>query len=441
MTKTTFRALTSILAIIGLTLTFQNCGQMESARNRLSDEARKGLIKPAFKTSPFEENVSPQYNEGGDTVSVVPGAVQLVTPTGTSQVVTSETTCQIHTPGLDAFRDSIKTKAPAADQDVQTGELNGCQAGLVRFSAAAVDNNGQIVAAKTINGYNSARVGLYCPFKADTIGLLARYFVGRGIRGGKIARTYLCTAATDPQTCNPTSVGFIGGLEYGKYGRTYRISNLDGVNDAKTGVDSDDIVSKLILPNNVTYTGMDVCNKVALWSPLVIESKMGQHIRTLDPRTTNTLFDLSGNGVKNRISCVQNGAFLALPDDQGRILNINQLFGNNTVGPDGQLSVNGFVALGKHDRKIYDEDYGIISPLDPVWNRLRLWEDRNCDGTAQPEEISGLDKWNITAIRWADYINILDIDPYGNQTRQRDFVHVGRYENLRIFDLWFREYQ
>ena len=73
--------------------------------------------------------------------------------------------------------------------------------------------------------------------------------------------------------------------------------------------------------------------------------------------------------------------------------------------------------------------------------KLRLWEDRNCDGVAQAEEVFRLEKWNITAIRWYDYLDMMDIDPYGNQTRQRDIVHVGRDSHLRIFDLWFREYQ
>lgn len=439
MNKKSLRALSLIAISASVGMIFQNCGRMQSANKKLDAKTMETLNKPVFKTSPFEEYGSTPTDEVQDVISSAPGAVQLVTPTGTSQVVTSETTCQIHTPGLDALRDSIKNKAPLADQDTQTGELNGCQAGLIRFSAAAADENGQIVTAKKINGYNGARVGLYCPYKTDTIGLLVRFFIMRGIRGGKIAKTYLCTYGTDPQTCSPSSPGFIGGFEYGKYGRAGRISNVDGVADAKQKVDSDDLVAKLLLPNNMTYTGFDVCNKVALWSPLVIEKEFGKNIKTLDPRSTNTQFDLTGNGVKNKISCVQNGAFLTLPDEQGRILNINQLFGNNTVGPDGRTASNGFTALGKHDHKVYDPDYGMITPADAIWSRLRLWEDKNCDGTAQVDEVFTLDKWNITSIRWSDYVDMMDIDPYGNQTRQRDVVHVGRNQYLRIFDLWFRE--
>jgi hypothetical protein len=81
----------------------------------------------------------------------------------------------------------------------------------------------------------------------------------------------------------------------------------------------------------------------------------------------------------------------------------------------------------------------MITPNDEIWNRLRLWEDKNCDGSAQQDEVFSLAKWNITAIRWSDFVDMMDIDPYGNQTRQRDVVHVGRNQYLRIFDLWFRE--
>jgi hypothetical protein len=427
----------AILASVVLTTTFQNCGALRASKAKLSSSEQQALIKPMFATSSF--STESEFEVAGTTddgVSTVPGTVQLINPE--TPVIDGEV-CQVHNPTLNAFRDAIKTKAAAADQSVTIGELNGCEAGLIRFSAATVDQNGQLIKARKIDGYNQAHVGLYCPGYKETLGLLLRKFQNSGIRSKNAKTVHLCTFATDPATCTPTSPGYIAGVEYGQYGLQHRISNVNGNKDSKMAVDTKDIVAKIILPGG-TFGTLDSCNKVALWSPLIIEKKFGANVKTLNPAQTQTWFDLSGTGVKNRISCVQNGAYVVLPDANGNVVNINNLFGNNTVGPDGRKSANGFEALGKHDEKYQmDPDYGVISPANRVWSHLRLWEDGNCDGVAQANEIQKLEAWGLTAIRWIDHVEMIDVDRYGNRTLQRNIAYTigGR---LRVFDIWFRDY-
>jgi hypothetical protein len=435
------------LILMTVTMAFQNCSGFRATKGRQLDaQTKQELVKPMFHASPFGE-----YSPGTSTVdaassstegeftSTTEGTVTLINP---DQPVLDDNVCQVHTPAFNGIRDAIKSKAAAADQSVTIGELNGCEAGLVKFSAAAYDANGVLVKAALSPSYQKARIGVYCPGYDELLGLLLRRFVASGFRGPKIKTTHICTSTTVPATCNPTSPGYIFGVEYGKYGHQFRISNIDGEKDAKLNVDSDDIVAKIYLTGGVTYSSLDVCNKVALWSPLIIEKKFGANIRTLNPATTQTLFDLSGTGVKNRISCVKDGAFLVLPDSNGNVVNINNLFGNNTVGPDGQKAANGFAALGKHDDKFQmDPDYGVITPLNRVWNRLRLWEDINCDGTAQQTEVFPLSAWGIQGIRWYDHIEMIDIDRYGNRTLQRNITYTNRGSGkLRVFDVWFRDF-
>lgn len=426
----------AILASVLLTATFQNCSGMKATRAKLSSEEQQALIKPMFETSSFstdKEFTTEDVTDDG--VSTVPGTVQLINPE--SPVIDGEV-CQIHNPALNAFRDAIKSKAAAADQSVTTGELTGCEAGLIRFSASTIDENGQVIRARKIDGYNQAHIGLYCPGYKESLGLLLRGFQKSGLRSKNVKTVHICTYATDPATCTPTAPGYIAGVEYGKYGLQHRISNVQGNKDSKTTVETRDIVAKIIFPGG-TFGTLDSCNKVALWSPLVIEKK-GLNVKALNPGTTQTWFDMSGSGVKSRISCIQNGAFLVLPDSNGNVVNINQLFGNNTVGPDNQKAANGFKALGKHDEKYQmDPDYGVIVPANRVWRYLRLWEDANCDGVAQGSELQKLDAWDITGIRWIDHIEMVDVDRYGNRTLQRNIAYT-KNSRLRVFDIWFRDF-
>ena len=71
---------------------------------------------------------------------------------------------------------------------------------------------------------------------------------------------------------------------------------------------------------------------------------------------------------------------------KGNILGVNQLFGDNTFGPDNAFSLHGFEALAKWDGRNMDytrtnrreDDH--IDYRDPIFDHLRLWFDVNHDG-------------------------------------------------------------
>ena len=138
-----------------------------------------------------------------------------------------------------------------------------------------------------------------------------------------------------------------------------------------------------------------------------------------------TPFDLTGNGTPQRYSWpkTRQTAWIAYDrDGTGRIRNINDLFGNNTVGPDGKKAPNGFDALKKYDAN-HD---GFIDEKDPIYDRLVLWFDRNHDGRSTPREIMTLRQAHIKALD-LHYIDKVELnDRYGNQSRERSVINHGR---------------
>jgi hypothetical protein len=159
-------------------------------------------------------------------------------------------------------------------------------------------------------------------------------------------------------------------------------------------------------------------------------------------------FDLLGDSLGHesvRISWFTNHDYglLALPDRHGKVKGIDQLFGNNTVGPDGLFSENGYAALAKYDGTTADGAFrlasadGVIDQRDAVYNRLRVWVDLNLDGVAQTRELIPLRRAGIASIDLDFSNDYAETDQYGNQTLMKSVV--SRFDGTLdlIFDLWF----
>lgn len=149
-------------------------------------------------------------------------------------------------------------------------------------------------------------------------------------------------------------------------------------------------------------------------------------------------FDLLGDKAAHtpvRISWFTNSDYglLALPDANGRVSSIDQLFGNATVGPDGLFADDGYAALAKYDANAD----GRIDARDPVFSRLRVWVDGRRDGVAAPEELRSLAEVGVTFIDLAYSTDFAETDKYGNQTLMKSVV--GRVDGSLdlIFDVWF----
>lgn len=125
-------------------------------------------------------------------------------------------------------------------------------------------------------------------------------------------------------------------------------------------------------------------------SPLILDvTGKGIYISRTFPRAV--MFDIHGKGKRMLMDWPENTkeiAFLALPDKDGKITSMHQLFGDVSAK-------NGFDALKKYDSK---KD-GYVDQQDAIFPKLRLWFDRNRNGIAEKGEVEGLAKYGVSRIR------------------------------------------
>jgi hypothetical protein len=178
----------------------------------------------------------------------------------------------------------------------------------------------------------------------------------------------------------------------------------------------------------------DMCEQQ--YSPLVLDLK-GDGISVSAPEN-GVAFDLNDTGEKV-MTAWPNGAddgLLCLDlDGDGMIDNGSELFGTATLLPNGQRAANGFQALAQYDQN-HD---GFITNQDAVWDRLRVWIDRNHNGISEPNELYRLDDFHVTSIN-LNFVSMMEVDPYGNQTRERslfDERSAGATISRLLVDIWF----
>jgi hypothetical protein len=194
---------------------------------------------------------------------------------------------------------------------------------------------------------------------------------------------------------------------------------------------------------NKSKDSKDVCDEKQ--SPLVIQ--LAPRHRPAVPLTLSApldgiWFDIYGarNSYRqNRISWLTREStvdnyFLALPNARGEVRGIDELFGNNTRGPDGRFAANGFEALRKFDRN----GDGHIDRRDPVFSRLRMWSDRDVDGKAQASELFTLEELGLMSIDLNYDPNYIERDKYGNEVKLKSVAFTRDGRPHVVYDVWFR---
>lgn len=138
-------------------------------------------------------------------------------------------------------------------------------------------------------------------------------------------------------------------------------------------------------------------------------------------------------------------AFLWMDEDANNVASGHELFGSHMYLPTGEYAYNGFQAL-----EIYDEldlggnKDGAITKDDAIWNRLRLWVDRDHDGFSDLGEIETLGHRKIESLSlMRDHAHVLLPDGNGVMlvgSYSRRVVVRGdknEVETFRMDDIYF----
>lgn len=173
-------------------------------------------------------------------------------------------------------------------------------------------------------------------------------------------------------------------------------------------------------------------------SPLVLDLN-GDGFKTTSV-DDGVKFDIDANGSIDSVAWMAaqgaesfDDAFLARDlDNNGRIDDGAELFGQATALADGSLPANGFIPLMELDMNADDR----LDIADPAYANLLLWSDRNKNGVSEPEELEAL-KDHVLSIDLG-FRAVSEQDEHGNQILARSkFKGVdGRIK--QVVDFFFK---
>ena len=174
-------------------------------------------------------------------------------------------------------------------------------------------------------------------------------------------------------------------------------------------------------------------------SPILIAvgQKAAYHLTSAQD---GVLFDLDRDGHLEMLGWTNQEtevAFLAFDsNDNGKIDDGGELFGNYSSLPDGALPANGFDALSVYDQTAYggNQDQW-IDHQDSIWSQLLLWVDWNHNGQSEEIELLSTEDVGLTAIHLV-YTESGRRDPNGNQFRFKARFQFGE-SSKQGWDVYF----
>lgn len=139
------------------------------------------------------------------------------------------------------------------------------------------------------------------------------------------------------------------------------------------------------------------------YDPLILDTNKDGFITTTSLSESTTYFDITGDGLRERVGWVspQDALLVYDKNEDGKVSGIDEVFGN--------LNQSGFEEL----KTLIDSNHdNIIDRKDELFNQLQVWNDLNGDAKVQEGELRSLSEAGIKNIN----LNLVEtnIDINGN---------------------------
>jgi Ca2+-binding EF-hand superfamily protein len=105
-------------------------------------------------------------------------------------------------------------------------------------------------------------------------------------------------------------------------------------------------------------------------------------------------------------------------NNNGKIDDGSELFGNNTILSNGNKAANGFEALKDLD----SNNDGKIDNQDTNFNNLKIWQDKNSDGKLDEGELLSLAQAGVKSLN-TNYNNSNEVDANNNAPLPNPAIH------------------
>lgn len=146
-------------------------------------------------------------------------------------------------------------------------------------------------------------------------------------------------------------------------------------------------------------------------------------------------FDLDKNGFAEKTAWIKNNdGFLAIDLNQNGIIdNGGELFGDQFIMPDGNISSTGFEALISLD----EDSNNRIDKNDTVFEKLYVWFDNNRNGLTDDNELKTLAELNVSYIDLS-YVPDNNVhEETGVRREDSSYVYFNNGNAKKISEFWF----
>ncbi|VVM18910.1 Alkaline phosphatase (EC [uncultured Gammaproteobacteria bacterium] len=151
-------------------------------------------------------------------------------------------------------------------------------------------------------------------------------------------------------------------------------------------------------------------------SPLTLDLDGDGMVETTSKENSGVYFDHDNNSFAEQSGWVgkDDGLLVFDKNNNGKIDDGSELFGNNTILSNGNKAANGFEALKDLD----SNNDGKIDNQDTNFNNLKIWQDKNSDGKLDEGELLSLSEAGVRSLN-TTYSNSNEVDSSNNAINNR----------------------